>query len=150
MCIFGSHTFVPVTWRCEKQSSDSHSSTESEIMCLHAGLRMDGIPLLIFGIWFKKCCMLLPTYLRNPKRKFWETCCITHQPSRKHTNSQTMTRTQYNDLELCNIDCVSSNVKSSQFGAMLHIFEDNEAVIKVIIKGRSPTMRHVSRPQSCA
>ena len=29
--------------------------------------------------------------------------------------------------------------------AMLYVFEDNEAVIKMIIKGRSPTMRHVSR-----
>ena len=28
---------------------------------------------------------------------------------------------------------------------MLYIFEDNEAVIKMIIKERSPTMRHVSR-----
>ena len=27
---------------------------------------------------------------------------------------------------------------------MLYVFEDNEAVIKMIIKGRSPTMRHVS------
>ena len=30
---------------------------------------------------------------------------------------------------------------------LLYVFEDNEAVIKMIIKGRSPTMRHVS---SCA
>ena len=29
--------------------------------------------------------------------------------------------------------------------ALLYVFEDNEAVIKMIIKGRSPTMRHVSR-----
>ena len=29
--------------------------------------------------------------------------------------------------------------------AKLDIFEDNEALIKMIIKGRSPTMRHVSR-----
>ena len=28
---------------------------------------------------------------------------------------------------------------------MLYVFEDNEAVIKMIIKGRSPTMRHVAR-----
>ena len=28
---------------------------------------------------------------------------------------------------------------------MLYVPEDNEAVIKMIIKGRSPTMRHVSR-----
>ena len=27
---------------------------------------------------------------------------------------------------------------------MLYVFEDDEAVIKMIIKGRSPTMRHVS------
>ena len=35
--------------------------------------------------------------------------------------------------------------KSSHQEALLYIFEDNEAVIKMIIKGRSPTMRHVSR-----
>ena len=28
---------------------------------------------------------------------------------------------------------------------MLYVFEDNEAVIEMIIKGRSPTMRQVSR-----
>ena len=63
---------------------------------------------------------------------------------------QKMTQIQYNDIELCNVDDVSSNVKSSQFGAMLYTFEDNEAVIKMIIKGRSPTMRHVSRTHSAA
>ena len=35
--------------------------------------------------------------------------------------------------------------------ALLHVFEDNEAVIKMIMKGRSPTMRHVSQDsQSCS
>ena len=29
-------------------------------------------------------------------------------------------------------------------------FEDNEAVIKMVIKGRSPTMRHVSRTHRVA
>ena len=56
-------------------------------------------------------------------------------PSRKHTISQTMIQIQYNDLELCNVEDVSSNVKSSHFGAMLYIFADNEAVIKMIVKG---------------
>ena len=36
-------------------------------------------------------------------------------------------------------------MNSSSKEALLYIFEDNEAVIKMIIKGRSPTMRHVSR-----
>ena len=43
------------------------------------------------------------------------------------------------------IDCVPSNVLSSHQEALLYVFEDNEAVIKMIIKGRSPTMRRVSR-----
>ena len=42
LCVFGSHTFVPVSWMCEKQTSASHSSTESEIISLDAGLRLDG------------------------------------------------------------------------------------------------------------
>ena len=44
--IFGSHTFVPISWMCKKQTSVSHSSTESEIISLDAGLRFDGIPAL--------------------------------------------------------------------------------------------------------
>ena len=32
----------------------------------------------------------------------------------------------------------------------MYVFEDNEAVIKMIIKGRSPTMRHVSRTHRVA
>ena len=43
------------------------------------------------------------------------------------------------------VDCVASNVQFSHQEALLYVFEDNEAVIKMIIKGRSPTMRHVSR-----
>ena len=48
LCIFGSHTFVPISWMCKKQTSVSHSSTESEIVSVDAGLR-DGIPAL--DIW---------------------------------------------------------------------------------------------------
>ena len=36
---FGSDTFVPTSWMCKKQTSVSHSSTESEIISLDAGLR---------------------------------------------------------------------------------------------------------------
>ena len=31
LCVSGSHTFVPISWMCKKQTSVSHSSTESEI-----------------------------------------------------------------------------------------------------------------------
>ena len=47
---------------------------------------------------------------------------------------------------LNNIDCVSSNVQFSHQEALLYVFENNEAVIKIMIKGTSPTMRHVPGP----
>ena len=49
-----------------------------------------------------------------------------------------------------NIDSVPSNVQFSRQEALLFVFEDSEAVIKMIIKGRSPTMRHVSRTHRVA
>ena len=48
------------------------------------------------------------------------------------------------------IDSVPSNAQSARQEALLYVFEDNEAVIKMIIKGRSPTMRHVSRTHRVA
>ena len=48
-CIFGSRAFVPLSWMYKKQTSVSHSSAESEIISLGAGLRMDG--LLALGFW---------------------------------------------------------------------------------------------------
>ena len=42
--VLGSQTFVPISWMCKKQTSVSHSSTESEIISLDAG------PLFIYGI----------------------------------------------------------------------------------------------------
>ena len=53
-----------------------------------------------------------------------------------------------NDLD--NVDFIPSNVQSSHQEALLYVFEDNEAVIKMIINGRSPTMRHVSRTHRVA
>ena len=51
---------------------------------------------------------------------------------------------------LDNVDIVPSNVPFSHQEALLYVFEDNEAVIKMIIKGRSPTLRHVSRTHRVA
>ena len=46
LCNFGSHTLVPISWMCKKQTAVSHSSTESEIISLDTGLRLDGLPAL--------------------------------------------------------------------------------------------------------
>ena len=40
------HYVFPNSWICKKQTSVSHSSTESDIISLDAGLRLDGVPAL--------------------------------------------------------------------------------------------------------
>ena len=50
-----------------------------------------------------------------------------------------------------NIDAVPSNVQSARQEALLYVFEDNEAVIKIIIEGRKPCNETCFQdPQSCA
>ena len=39
----------PISWMCKKQTAVSHSSTESEIISLDTGLRLDG--LLALELW---------------------------------------------------------------------------------------------------
>ena len=126
-CIFGSHTFVPVSWMCKKQTSVSHSSTESEIISLDAGLRLDGIPAL--DLWDLIVAVLHGnTYQSNQERRDPCANLVRAAPYKLSTRS---------------------NVHSSRQEA-LYIFEDNEAVIKMIMKGRSPTKRHVSRTHRVA
>ena len=46
LCVCGCHTCVPKRRTCKEQTSVSYSSTQSEIIFLDAGLRLDGIPTL--------------------------------------------------------------------------------------------------------
>ena len=63
---------------------------------------------------------------------------------------QKQTPTTHTNLDLTNIDHVPSSGTHSGSNAMLYVFEDNDSVIKTITKGRSPTMRHVSRTHRVA
>ena len=75
------------------------------------------------------------------------------QTSERPRDPSSLTRNQRSQgmtNVLNNIDCVPSHVQFSHQEALLYVFEDNEAVIKMIIKGRSPTMRHVSRTHRVA
>ena len=49
LCVFGSHTFVPISWMCKKQTAVSHRSTESQNISLDTGLRLDGLPAGTMG-----------------------------------------------------------------------------------------------------
>ena len=50
-----------------------------------------------------------------------------------------------------NVDFIPSNVNSSHQEALLYVFEDNEAVIKMIMKGKKPDNETCfENPQSCS
>ena len=136
LCIFGSHTFVPISWMCKKQTSVSHSSTESEIISLDTGLRLDGLPAL--ELWD-----LIVSVLGNTPR-------VSDSTGQPVANDGKREKSQSRIDVIRDIDLVPSNVQSAHQEALLYVFEDNEAVIKMIIKGRSPTMRHVSRTHRVA
>ena len=52
--------------------------------------------------------------------------------------------------QLSAVDYVPTDTHSSQGKFSCTFFEDNEAVVKMLVKGRSPTMRHVSRTHRVA
>ena len=52
--------------------------------------------------------------------------------------------------QLSDVEHVPTNTHSSQSESQLHIIEDNEALIKMTIKRRNPTMIHVSRTHRVA
>ena len=116
---------------CKKQTAVSHSSTESEIISLDTGLRLDGLPAL--ELWD-----LIVSVLGNISGVS-DRSGKPESDDHKHDKS-------HNKIDVTrDIDAVPSNVQSARQEALLYMFEDNEAVIKMTIKGRSPTMRHVSR-----
>ena len=134
LCVFGSHTFVPISWMCKKQTSVSHSSTESEIISLDTGLRLDGLPAL--ELWDIIVSV------------FGNICHISDRTGQPVNGGKNKSHIKIDVMQ--DIDSVPSNVQSASQEALLYVFEDNEAVIKMIMKGRSPTMRHVSRTHRVA
>ena len=136
LCVFGSHTFVPISSMCKKQTAVSHSSTESEIIFLDTGLRLDGLPAL--ELWD-----LIVYVLGNVSR-------VSDRSGQPDNDVHKHHKSQKKVDVMKDIDSVPSSVQSSRQEALLYVFEDNEAVIKMIINGRSPTMRHVSRTHRVA
>ena len=107
MCIFGSHIFVPISWMCKKQIAVSHSSTESEIIPLDTGLRLDGLPAL--ELWD-----LIVSVLGNISR--------VSDRSGKPVNGEDKHHKSHNKIDaMHDIDSVPSNVQSARQEALLNV-----------------------------
>ena len=146
LCIFGSRTFCPH----QLDVQETNVSTQSEIISLDAGLRRDG--LLALDLWDVVIEVLRSTNdtARQSKQAQGNLCTTGNHSINKH-QTKTPTEKRKREVEqLSNVDYVPTNTHSSQGGSQLYIFEDNEAVIRMIIRGRSSTMRHVSRTHGVA
>ena len=109
LCMFGSRTFVPVSWMCKKQTSVPHSSTESEVISLDAGLRMD--VLLALDLWDIVIEVLHSTKdnIQPKHTSHQETGAVLDSKTR----TQHITRKQKVD-RLSEVDHVPTNTHSSQ------------------------------------
>ena len=121
LCIVGDRTFVPVSWLCKRQTAVSHSSSEAEVISLDAALRMEGIPAILL----------------------WELILDVLNPQESIDTAERRVNTPKQSI--WSIDDVPPSFPVSSGRGKLLVFEDNEAVIKMTIKGRSPAMRHVAR-----
>ena len=124
---------------CKKQTAVSHSSTESEMISLDDGFRMDG--LFALDLWD-----IVIEVLRSTKNNVQPKHTSIHEAyAALHSKTKTQKVERRRDIEqLSNVDYVPTNTHSSHKESQLYIFEDNEAVIKILIQGGRPTMRHVS------
>ena len=99
-CIFGSQTFVPISWMWQKQTSVSHSSTEAEIISLDAGTCTGGF--LALHLWD----LVIEVF---HKSKGQESQGNLSRNTTLHMKNQNPTK--HADLDLNNVDHVSSNVR---------------------------------------
>ena len=101
---------------------------QKSFISLDDGLRLNGIPAL--DLW-DLIVLVLGSTTQNHDRTVKPVVCR----DKKHAEGQ-QCRGTFNVLK--NFDRVPSNVQFSHQEAVLYVFEDNEAVIKIIITGRSP------------
>ena len=109
---------------CKKQTSVSHSSTETEIISLDAGLRLDGIPALdlldltvsVLG----NTTQNRDRTVRLVKEQTWSLFSTSH-------DSQTQAISESYQWFGIMFDFIPSNVQSSHQEALLYVFEDKRS-----------------------
>ena len=128
---------------CRKETSVSHSSTESEIISLDTGLRMDG--LLALDFWD-----VVIEVLRSSKSTESPTHGAAGNCSRDH-KSKLPNKRETEMLSNCRMWTTSPQTQLllSASVPVAHLWR-YEAVVTWIIKGRSLTVRHVSRTHRVA
>ena len=110
---------------CKKQGCVSHSSTESEIVALDMGLRLDGLPAMT--LWDMIIHVLEPL----PE-------AIVNKSDKSTTRADKLNVLPADTHELMMVDFVPSNVPKLSDRCKMIIMKDNDAVIKMCVKIRPP------------
>ena len=126
LCLVGPSTFVPLNWICKKQGAVSHSSTEAEIIGLDTMMRLEGIPAL--NLWSQVISTIsgekLTSRKAEPKESAYE---------------------RYDRISLEYADYVPPSMPELEANTKCVFVQDNDAVIKMVIKARAPMLKHVAR-----
>jgi hypothetical protein len=123
IAIGGPHSYFAINWISNKQTCQSHSTAEAEIIAADVALRVEGIPAL----------------------QLWET--LSHMMNNKPMPGVYEQRFGPNTINWTIADMVAdeNNVRIESINIPMHFHEDNQAAIQVIKTGRNPTMRHLGR-----
>ena len=142
LCVVGPRTFCPITWICKKQGAVSHSSSEAEVIALDTGVRLEGIPSM--DLWEEIINVFGDEPTVVPPKPDPHTGMLPTPPTvSNHLSDYLKSETEL----LSQVDFVPPNVPPPRGKAVLIICEDNEAVINMSRKARSPNMRHCPRVQ---
>ena len=112
---------------CEKQTDVSQSSAEAEAISPDAGLRLEGLPALMF---LDQVIEVLGYSSQSTKGKD------------KGTSAQPVAYADKSPIKAFfdQIDYTPHSLPITYGLARMYVFEDNEAVIKVIIKRSKPEL----------
>ena len=131
LCSIGSRTFRPITWMCKKQGCVSHSSTESEIVALDMGLRLYGLAAMTLWDTIFNILEPLPEEVESKSGK-------------SNTCADKLNGLPADTQEFMMVEYVPTNVPKLSDRCKMVIMEDNDAVIRMCVKIRAPTMRHMA------
>ena len=112
---------------CKKQGAVSHSSTEAEIIGLDAMVRMEGVPAL--NLWSQ-----IVDVVTGKQPKGVDAATPAEAAYKK-----------YDVISLQYCDYVPPSLPELLHNTKLFFMQDNDAVIKMVVKCRAPTMKHVPR-----
>ena len=87
----------------------------------------------------------VPNKIQQPKEELWGDPLHVTKP-----NMHNLIQFKHTNVISTNTDHIPSNTMHPSAGAMVYVFVDEKALIMMIIKGPSPTMRHVPRTHRVA